>query len=146
MSSGRGTKGDGHILEGAPAKNTEDKIRSAVTYCLHASLILRTSSSRKVEGKRKKETETKRNNPRVPTLQCIWSVHTFHWHPGFMQHMEYPPWPSRWQETSASCQDWDEWNLMTNREKVQNIDSGFLLPCPVCLQAIGPQSCQCCSC
>lgn len=36
-------------------KNTEDKIRLAVTYCLHASLILRTSSSRKVEGKRKKK-------------------------------------------------------------------------------------------
>lgn len=36
-------------------KNTEDKIRLAVAYCLHASLILRTSSSRKVEGKRKKK-------------------------------------------------------------------------------------------
>lgn len=127
-------------------KNTEDKIRLAVAYCLHASLILRTSSSRKVEGKRKKKPKPKRNNPGVPTLQYIWSAHTFHWHRGFMQHMEYPPWPGHWQETSASCQDWDEWNLMTNREKVQNIDSGFLLPCPVCLQTVVPQSCQCCSC
>lgn len=133
MSSGRGRNGDGHIHEGAPAETTEDNTGLAITYCLHESLSLRTRSSEKV--KEKKKTKTKIINPRVTSLQYIWSAHPSQWYPGFMQHMEYPPWPGHWWETSASCQDWDEWNLMTNGEKVQTIDSGFLLPCPVCLHS-----------
>lgn len=40
-------------------KNTEDNMRLAITYCLHASLTLRTSSSRKVKEKKKEKKKLK---------------------------------------------------------------------------------------